>query len=135
MQLSTFFVLYGMSVVVFAVIDFIWLGFVAKNFYQERLGHLLGDVNWVAAVIFYLLFLVGLTIFATYPAVVRGTIYTALTFGALFGFFTYVTYDLTNLATLRDWPIAVVLVDIAWGTFISAAVAGIVYYLYTVFFR
>jgi uncharacterized membrane protein len=131
MNIQLFLALYAMSVPIFFIIDMIWLGFVASDFYRSRLGHLMGDINWTAAIIFYLIFLLGLTFFATYPAVAKGSLVTALTLGALFGFFTYATYDLTNLATLRDWPLSVVFVDILWGTVLGMAVAGGTYYLYT----
>jgi uncharacterized membrane protein len=118
---------YLISVVVFFAIDMVWLGVIARNFYQTQLAHLLGPVNWTAAIIFYLLFLVGLMIFVTVPALERQSLTYALLFGALFGFFTYATYDLTNLATLKDWPLKVVLVDIVWGAVLSASVASLTY--------
>ena len=118
---------------VFFVIDMIWLGLIAKNFYQDKIGHLLGEVNWVAAIIFYLLFLVGLTFFATYPALQAQSWHKAVLLGGLFGFFTYMTYDLTNLATLKSWPLSIVIVDIAWGTILGASVATLTYLLYTSF--
>jgi uncharacterized membrane protein len=130
MNIQLFLVLYAISVPVFFVIDMIWLGLVASNFYKSQIGHLMGDINWPAAIIFYLVFLVGLTFFATYPAAVKGSLVTALTLGALFGFFTYATYDLTNLATLRDWPLTVTLVDIAWGTVLGGAVATATVFVY-----
>lgn len=133
MSIGIFLTLYAISVPIFFLIDMLWLGVVAKSFYQSRLGDLLGDVNWVAAMVFYLIFLVGLTIFATYPAVAKNSILTALIFGALFGFFTYATYDLTNLATLKDWPLSVVIVDIIWGTVLGGAVAVATYYVYSIF--
>jgi uncharacterized membrane protein len=133
MNIQTFLTLYAISVPVFFLIDMIWLGVVAKDFYQARLGHLLGDVNWVAAIIFYLVFLVGLTFFAMYPAVTEGRVFTAVLLGGLFGFFTYATYDLTNLATLKDWPLSIVFVDMAWGTVLGAGVAGATVYLYQLF--
>ncbi len=122
MNIGQFFTLYLMSIPIFVLFDLLWLGVVAKNFYQTRLGHLLGEVAWLPAVIFYLVFLLGLTYFATYPALDGGIFRTAL-LGALFGFFTYATYDLTNHATLRDWPWIVTVVDIVWGTVLGAAVA------------
>lgn len=131
MNIGLFLTLYAISVPVFFLIDMVWLGVVARGFYQAQIGHLLGDVNWVAAIIFYLVFLIGLTFFAIYPAVEAGKLGTALLYGALFGFFTYATYDMTNLATLKDWPLAVVVVDIAWGTVLGAAVAGVTYLSYT----
>lgn len=133
MSFSTFFALYFISVPIFFLIDMLWLGVIARDFYQNRLGHLLGEVNWIAAITFYLVFLVGLTIFAIYPAAIEGKIMTAVIYGALFGFFTYATYDLTNLATLKDWPLSVVFVDIAWGTVLGASVAGLTTYVYQLF--
>jgi uncharacterized membrane protein len=133
MSIQTFLTLYAISVPVFFIIDMLWLGVIARDFYQTRLGHLLGEVNWPAAIIFYLVFLVGLTIFAIYPGATVGKVTTALIWGALFGFFTYATYDLTNLATLKDWPLSVVVVDIIWGTVLGASVAGLTVYLYKLF--
>ncbi len=134
MNLQLFLTLYFISIPVFIILDMLWLTIIAKSFYQEKLGHLLGPVNWTAAVIFYLLFLLGLTFFATYPTVTRGVLASGLVLGALFGFFTYLTYDLTNQATLRDWPYSVTIVDIIWGTFLGAAVTAITYILYAKFF-
>jgi len=131
MNIQLFFTLYVISVPIFFLIDMIWLGVIAKDFYRSRLGHLMGDINWTAAIIFYLIFLLGLTYFAMYPAVAKGSFLAAVTLGALFGFFTYATYDLTNLATLKDWPLSVVIVDIIWGTILGMAVAGGTYYIYT----
>lgn len=133
MNIQTFIYLYLISVPVFFVVDMLWLGFFAKNFYQTKLGHLLGEVNWPAAITFYLLFLLGLTFFATYGAVVAGVWHKAALYGALFGFFTYTTYDLTNLATLRDWPLSVVVVDILWGTLLGAAVATFTFFIFSSF--
>ncbi len=123
MTIQTFFTLYVISVPIFFLIDMLWLGVVAKSFYQSRLGHLLGEVNWVAAIIFYLVFLVGLVFFAIYPGVLASSWKIALIYGALFGFFTYATYDLTNLATLRAWPLSVTIVDMLWGTVLGALVS------------
>jgi uncharacterized membrane protein len=128
MNMSLFFTLYAISVPIFLVIDLIWLGVVARPFYQTHLSEFLGPVNWVAAIIFYLLFLVGLVFFAVYPAVAMGEWQTALLYGALFGFFTYATYDLTNYATLRDWPLIVVVVDIMWGVVLGGLVAVVTYF-------
>lgn len=131
MNIGMFLALYAISVPVFFLIDMLWLGVIARNFYQTQIGHLLGEVNWTAAIIFYLIFLVGLTFFAIYPAALRGSLLAAVMLGGLFGFFTYATYDLTNLATLQEWPLAVVFVDILWGTVLGAAVSGITYSIYT----
>lgn len=132
MQLSTFLTLYAISVPVFFLIDMLWLGVIASSFYRDRIGHLM-EISWVPAILFYLIFLVGLTFFAIYPAASEGSLRMALLYGALFGFFTYATYDMTNLATLKDWPVSVVVVDIIWGTILGGAVAGATYFLYSFF--
>lgn len=124
MQIQTFLTLYAISVPLFLACDLLWLGFIAKGFYRAQVGHLMGDVMWIPALLFYALFLVGLTFFATYPAATKGTIATALLLGGLFGFFSYATYDLTNLATLKSWPLALSIVDMLWGTFLGAFVAS-----------
>ncbi len=127
MTLFQYALVYSVSVPIFFAIDMVWLGFVASSFYKNQLGHLLGPVNWPVAISFYLIFLVGLLIFAIAPALAGRGLMHALLFGALFGFFTYATYDLTNWSTLRDWPWQVALVDMLWGTVLSASVAGLTY--------
>ncbi len=129
--MQQFIIIYLVSVPVFFLIDMLWLGLIARNFYQNQIGHLLGEINWVAAILFYLIYLVGLSYFATVPAVERGSFLMALGVGALFGFFTYATYDLTNLSTMRDWPLLVTVVDILWGTVLGASVAAGTYLIYT----
>lgn len=131
MNFQTFFILYAISVPIFLIIDLLWLGVIASNFYRERMGDLL-QINWTASIIFYLVFLVGLTFFAIYPNVDKGW-QMVLLYGALFGFFTYATYDLTNLATLKDWPLDLVIVDIVWGTVLGGAVAVGTYFIYSWF--
>jgi len=122
MQWQVFFTLYAISLPIFFIVDLLWIGLVANNFYRNRIGHLM-EINWPAAVVFYLIFLLGVTYFATYPAVQEGW-RTALFVGALFGFFTYATYDLTNLATLKDWPLSLVVVDMIWGVLLGASVSA-----------
>lgn len=120
--------LYLLTVPVFFAVDLLWLGVVAKNLYQKELSHLLGSsVNWSAAALFYLIYIVGIILFAVRPALVDQSLPRAALGGALFGFFTYATYDLTNLATLRDWPLKVVVVDIAWGVLLCTLVASASY--------
>lgn len=125
MTLLQYVYLYLITVPVFLAIDMLWLGVVAKSFYQEKLVSFLGPVNWVAAIIFYLIFIVGILIFAVMPALESQSILKALILGALFGFFAYATYDLTNLATLNGWPLSVTLVDMVWGAVLSGSVATI----------
>jgi uncharacterized membrane protein len=120
-------VAYIATAVVFFVADFVWLGVVMKGFYRDRLGALMAEqVNIPVAGLFYLAFVLGIVIFAVAPALSAGSWGRALLFGALFGFFAYGTYDMTNWATLRDWPAAVSIVDLAWGTVLTgvSATAG-----------
>jgi uncharacterized membrane protein len=115
---------------VFFGIDMLWIGIMAKDFYRNNLGHLLRpDINWAAALIFYLLYIVGILIFATLPALEKQSLRQAVVLGALFGFFAYTTYDLSNLATLKDWPVNVVFVDILWGMFVTASVAAASFFI------
>ncbi|PLX94490.1 MAG: DUF2177 domain-containing protein [Desulfuromonas sp.] len=120
--------LYLLTIPVFFAIDLLWLGVVAKNLYQKNLAHLLSpEVNWPAALLFYLMYIVGIILFAVRPGLDAQSLAKAALWGALFGFFTYATYDLTNLATLRAWPIKVVFVDIIWGTLLCTLVASLSY--------
>jgi uncharacterized membrane protein len=120
--------IYAVTLPIFFAIDLVWLGVVAKNFYRQHLGHLLSpQVNWTAAILFYLVFIAGIVFFAVRPALEVNSPLRALTYGALFGFLTYATYDLTNQATLRDWPVLVTVVDLAWGAVLSASVAYLSY--------
>jgi uncharacterized membrane protein len=130
MNIQEFVKLYLVTVPVFFLIDMLWLGVISKNFYQKKLGFLLSpQVNWTAAIIFYLLFIVGIIIFAVSPGLEANSIQKTLIMGALFGFFTYATYDLSNLATIKDWPLVVTIVDILWGTTLSTLVASASFYL------
>ena len=120
--------LFLIALPVFFAIDMIWLVLVAKNFYQKQIGFLMKpDVNWFAAIIFYLLFIAGLVTFVIAPAVDKHSWVHALLFGALFGLITYSTYDLTNLATIKDWPLLVTAVDLIWGTVLAASISVITY--------
>jgi len=115
---------YLITVPIFFIIDLVWLGVVAKGFYQKHLGYLMRpQVNWAAAIIFYLLFIIGIVFFAVRPALELHSPMRALVYGAMFGFFAYATYDLTNLATVRDWPVIVTAIDLVWGTVLCGAVA------------
>ena len=120
--------LYLLTVPVFFLIDMVWLGFVARNFYKEQLHSLLSpQVNWTAALLFYFIYIAGILFFAVRPGLEGGSLARACLSGALFGFFTYATYDLTNLATLRDWPVLVSVVDIGWGILLCTLVSGAAY--------
>ena len=122
--------LYVLTVPVFFIIDLMWLGVIAKGFYQRNLSYVLSpQVNWPAAIIFYLLYIAGILIFAVVPAVTKDSWQHAIMYGALFGFFTYMTYELTNLALLKDWPLNIVVVDIIWGMALCTAVAIAGYFI------
>jgi uncharacterized membrane protein len=130
MNISFYLKLYLLTVPVFFVIDIIWLGVVAKSFYQKNLKYILSpNVNWTAAIIFYLIYIAGILIFAVLPAVAKDSLRHAAVWGALFGFFTYATYDLTNLALLKDWPIVIVIVDILWGVVLCSTVATLSFFV------
>ena len=117
-------VAYAACVLVMGVLDFLWLTN-TRAFYHHDLGALLADdPNMVVAVIFYLSFIVGVLIFAVRPALVAQDWKTAALYGALFGFFTYATYDLTNMATLKVWTLRVTLIDIAWGSILTGVTAS-----------
>lgn len=123
-----FWVLYVISLPIFFVIDLLWIGVIARDLYRSRIGHLM-EISWPAAVAFYLIFLLGVTYYATYPAVSAGW-QTAAWSGALFGFFTYAAYGLTNQATLKGWPLDMMLIDWLWGTLLGSLVAASTVALY-----
>lgn len=124
------FKLYAIALPIFFAIDMIWLGLIARSFYKDQIGFLMKpDVNWTAAIIFYLLFLIGLVVFVIEPAFTKKEFTRVLWTGALFGLITYATYDLTNLATLKDWPMKVVIVDMIWGTVLAAIVSALTYWV------
>lgn len=128
MSFMNFLAIYAVTLPVFFAIDLVWLGVVAKDFYRQHLGHLMAaQINWVAAIAFYLIFIAGIVFFAVKPALDVHDATRALVYGALFGFFSYATYDLTNHATMRDWPAIVTVVDLAWGTILSGSVAYLSY--------
>ncbi len=122
--------LYLVSLAVFLGIDMIWLTLIAKNFYAKQIGYLMAkNPNIYAALIFYLIFIAGLVFFVVSPAVDKKMWTQALLAGAFFGLVTYATYDLTNLATVKDWPIIITIVDLIWGITVSATVAVITYFI------
>jgi uncharacterized membrane protein len=116
---------YAGTAIVMLALDMLWLGLIAKPLYQQGIGHLMAErLNVGVAAVFYLLYALGVAIFAVAPQYHDSSWAMTLTMGALFGFFAYATYDLTNLATLRDWPLRLSLMDIGWGTVVSAASAA-----------
>lgn len=122
--------MYFITLIVFFVIDLTWLGVIAKNLYSQQLGFIMKEnVNWVAAVIFYLIFIVGIVFFVVNPAIINDNWRYALSVGMLFGFITYATYDLTNLATLKDWPLKITIIDLIWGTSLGGLTSLISFFI------
>lgn len=120
---------YGATLVAFLAIDLVWLGFIARNFYRDQLGTLMLDRPSLAIGLgFYVLFAAGIVVFAVTPGLREGSWKTSLVLGAFLGLIAYGTYDLTNLATLRNWPIMLSFADMAWGTVLTACSATIGYF-------
>jgi uncharacterized membrane protein len=130
MPFNKILLLYAFTVPVFFAVDMAWLGWAAKRLYKDRIGHLMSpNVNWIAALVFYFCFIAGILLFAVLPAVEKGSFGKAVVFGVLFGFFTYGTYDLTNLATLKDWPLIITVIDILWGMVLTGTVSAVSYWI------
>ena len=130
MSFGKIILLYLLTTPVFFAIDMTWLGIIAKNMYKRELGYLMrADIVWWAAILFYLLFIVGIIYYAVLPAYSADSWLMALYLGALFGFFTYMTYDLTNYATVKDWPFLIVVADTLWGVVLSASVSVISFFI------
>ena len=126
-MLSTqLFKLYGLTAIVFLAIDIVWLGVVASGFYQKHMGHLMrSDVILPAALLFYLLYVVAILVFAVLPGLESQSINRTLALGAFLGLVAYSTFDLTCLALFKNFPVKVVIIDLIWGTVLTATVAGI----------
>jgi uncharacterized membrane protein len=122
--------LYIIAIPIFLGIDMVWLTLIAKNFYAKQIGYLMAkNPNLLAALIFYLIFIAGLIFFVVTPALDKKMWTQAVLAGALFGFVTYATYDLTNLATMKNWPLIITIVDLIWGMTLSAIVSVITYFI------
>jgi uncharacterized membrane protein len=122
--------LYILTFLVFLAIDAIWLGIIAKNMYADKIGHLMAEnPNLIAAGIFYLLFVATLLVFVILPGYEAQSLSKVILLGALFGMITYATYDLTNLATLRDWPLSTTIIDIIWGASLATVTSVAGYYI------
>ena len=121
---------YLVTLATFVAVDMAWLGTMASRFYKPMLGDIaIAGVNLPPAVVFYAIYPVGLMIFAIEPALRAGSWLNAPIYGALFGFFTYATYDLSNQATLRNWTFALTAVDVAWGTFLGALTSAVTFWV------
>jgi len=132
--MTDFIVAFVAALLAMAVVDGAWLGVVARSLYRRQLGFLMAErPNWFAAVAFYLLYVLGVTVFAVLPGIDAGSVGDAAWRGALFGLVAYATYDLTNAATVRDWPGTITLVDMAWGTVLTTIVATVAAFVTTLF--
>ena len=123
--MNRYVVLYLATLIVLVPVDFLFLGLVAKGFFTAEVGDMLGEIRMAPAILFYLLYVAGIVIFVNGPATANWP--STLLYGALFGLFCYATFELTSLSLLKHWTWAVVLVDVSWGTFVTAmsATAGL----------
>jgi len=121
---------YLIALITFLAIDMVWLGFIARNLYKEKLGFVLSpNVNWLAAIVFYLIYIAGILFFAIVPSLKETDWQVAALNGAVFGAMCYATYDLTNMATIAKWPLIIVVIDIAWGIVLTGAVSVVTYFI------
>lgn len=125
MTVIQFLKLFGLTAIVFFAIDLVWIGVVAAKFYEKNIGSLLAaQVRWIPAILFYLIYITGLLVFAVMPGLSAASLARTVGLGAFLGFMAYATFDLTCLALFRDFPVKVVVVDLIWGTCLSAAVTS-----------
>lgn len=130
--MGEFLIRFAVAMGVFLVVDLLWLGVIARSFYSKEMGDLLSNQTiWPAAILFYVLFVIGLLYFAIYPGLDAGSLQETLRNGALFGFFTYMTYELTNLAVVSGWPAKLVVVDIIWGVVLATTVSWVTYLIFS----
>ena len=121
-----FFKHYLLTLVVFTLIDLVWLLVISRKLYQDKIGHLMAEkANLTAAAIFYLLYILAMVFFVITPAVEKQSVLYALGVGAFFGLVAYATYDLTNLATLKGWPVSLTVIDLTWGAFVTGSTSAI----------
>jgi len=127
---STFLKIYGVAFIIFFVVDILWLSLIAKKLYAKHLGAFLGPVKWVPAILFYLFFVAGLVFFVIQPALFKYSLAYVIFAGMFFGFITYATYDLTNLATLNNWPLNITIIDLIWGSILGGTVSTLSYLIF-----
>jgi uncharacterized membrane protein len=129
--MTAFVKLYLSLIVLLVGADLLWLGVVMKNFYRANMGHIIGgDVVWPAAILFYLIFTTGLLYFAIIPGIESGVLLKTVLMGMGFGLVAYATYDLTNQATIPNWPTIITVVDLVWGAFLSGILSLVAFYLH-----
>lgn len=116
---------------IFVAIDAVWLGLIAPKFYKRHIGHLLAPKpDFIAAAIFYVIYMIAVVVFVINPALDEDSLSFVISHGALLGLAMYATYDLTNQATVKNWPKTVTIVDLAWGTFITTAVSTLTFLIF-----
>ncbi|MND97629.1 hypothetical protein D3C80_899530 [compost metagenome] len=126
--MKTLGIAYAGTLISFLVIDAIWLGLIAKSFYRDQLGDLiLPSPNFAVAAVFYLFFAVAIVVLAVRPGLESGSVWTAIGYGAVLGLAAYGTYDMTNLSTLKGWPVTLSVVDLVWGTVLTATASAFGY--------
>jgi uncharacterized membrane protein len=122
--------LYFITLPILFLTDMVWLGLLARSFYAKQIGFLMKvNINWFPAILFYLIFSAGLVLFVIAPAMEKRSWVSAVLLGGFLGFIAYAAYDLTNLATIKDWPFSVALVDLMWGTLLASVSSVIVYFI------
>lgn len=122
--------------IIFIIIDLFWLGLIAKDLYQREMGHLLkSNVNFTAAIIFYLIFVIALSVFVIVPGIEGESIVKVILLGALFGFASYATYDLTNYATIEGFPLKMVIIDLIWGSSLGTLTSLLTFLIYKGVFK
>jgi uncharacterized membrane protein len=125
-----YFSIYFLFLVSFVAVDMLWLLVIAKKIYQDEMGNLMAsEPNLVAGFAFYVLYAIGVCVFVIMPALSKQSWFDAVLYGAMFGFFCYMTYNLTNLSVVRDFPMRLVFIDMAWGTLVTAVVSGFMYWV------
>ena len=127
--MSKYLAAYAACAATILALDALWIGVIAKNLYKSGIGHLMAaSPKFGVAAVFYALYVVGIIVLAIVPALAAGNWIRATVLGAVLGFMAYMAYDLTNLATLRDWPVGLSLIDLMWGTFLTATSATAGYF-------
>lgn len=122
--------LYFSFLISLIVVDMIWLLGIAKALYRDEMGELMASEPKLAAgLAFYAFYAIGVCIFVLVPALAKQSWLDAVLYGALFGFFCYMTYDLTSLAVVRNFPVRLAFIDMAWGSFVTAILSGFVYWV------
>lgn len=122
--------LFIITLVFYLILDGIWLGLIAKNFYKTKLHFLLSNYfNYYIAIFFYVIYIIGLMYFVVLPSMSNPSLLKVFFNGAFFGFLCYATYDLTNMATIKQWPFIVTIIDVLWGTLLAAIVSTFSYWL------